>query len=173
MSEIKEKHIYVTVISYQNYELNPLIPETFMPSNFEMQPKIGSHRLPTHRRGVHRPPYPSFFFKRNLDITVTIVAVRQFWIKTVLSKVLIFLHFTVYKIEKKKYCDCLECTILVPFDPDIFDLFRGNASWLRFRQVTFKLPQFHIHNKLFLSCFLDFKKFLISFLCKIHIFNFS
>ena len=38
-------------------EINLLMPETFiMPSNFEMQPKIGSHRLPTHRRGAHRLP---------------------------------------------------------------------------------------------------------------------
>ena len=37
----------------RNY-INPLMPETFFPSNFEIQPKIGSHRLPTHRHGAHR-----------------------------------------------------------------------------------------------------------------------
>ena len=58
--------------------VNPLMPETFMPSNFEMKPKIGSHRLPTHRRGAHRIFFLILFFlKRNFDNTVTIVAVRQ------------------------------------------------------------------------------------------------
>ena len=31
---------------------NPLLLETFFPTNFEIKPKIGSHRLPTHRRGA-------------------------------------------------------------------------------------------------------------------------
>ena len=38
--------------------LNPLVPETFFPSNFEIELKISSHRLPTHRRGGHRKFFP-------------------------------------------------------------------------------------------------------------------
>ena len=34
--------------------INPLLPETFFPSNLEIEPKISSHRLPTHRQGILR-----------------------------------------------------------------------------------------------------------------------
>ena len=55
---------------------NPLMPETFMPSNFEMYPKIGSHRLPTHRRGADRKFFlhPFFFWKRNFDKVFKLIA---------------------------------------------------------------------------------------------------
>ena len=55
----------------------PLMPETFMPSNFEMQPKIGSHRLPTHRRSYEFFFLIPSFLKTKFDNTVTMVAVRQ------------------------------------------------------------------------------------------------
>ena len=32
---------------------NPLLQEFFFPSVFEIWPKIGCYRLPTHRRGAH------------------------------------------------------------------------------------------------------------------------
>ena len=40
--------------------INPLLPEVFLPSYFEIYRKIGSPRLPTHRRHAHRN---SFFFR--------------------------------------------------------------------------------------------------------------
>ena len=58
--------------------LNPLLPETFFQSNFEIQPKIDSHRLPTHRRGAYRNFFHGPFFKkkkRNFNYTMTIIAV--------------------------------------------------------------------------------------------------
>ena len=55
--------LYLESVLCDLLEFNPLMPETFMPSNFEMYPKIGSHRPPTHRRGAHRKFFsiPSFF----------------------------------------------------------------------------------------------------------------
>ena len=79
MPEMYEALFEVTESHGNRSPLNPLMPETFMPSNFKIQPKISSHRLPTHRHGAHRNffLYPFFFRKRNFDYTVTIVAVRQ------------------------------------------------------------------------------------------------
>ena len=38
--------------------INSLLPEPFFPSNIELQPKVGSHRLPTHRRCACRKFFP-------------------------------------------------------------------------------------------------------------------
>ena len=35
-----------------------LLPEAIFPLNFEIKPKIGPYRLPTHRRGAHRKFFP-------------------------------------------------------------------------------------------------------------------
>ena len=36
------------------FYVNPLLHEFHFALIFEMQPKIATHRLPTHRRGAHR-----------------------------------------------------------------------------------------------------------------------
>ena len=55
-----------------NSVLNPLyiyiVRGTFFPVNFELQPKIASHRLPTHRRGAHGK-----FFQWILFLTVKVI----------------------------------------------------------------------------------------------------
>ena len=63
-----------TIIHRVYAHFNPLLPETFLRANFEIYPKIDSHRLPTHRRGAHRN-----FFHDPLkkDYTVTIIPVSQ------------------------------------------------------------------------------------------------
>ena len=67
MLKILNFNIYNLIIYFNSQikSFNPLLPEIFFLSNFEILPKIGSHRLPTHRRGAHRNFFldPFFFFK--------------------------------------------------------------------------------------------------------------
>ena len=51
---------------YAWWTLNPLLPETFFSSHFEMKPKIGCYRLPTHRSDA-----PRKFFRWSLLILKT------------------------------------------------------------------------------------------------------
>ena len=54
----------------------------FSSSNFEIQPKIGSHHLPTHRRGKHRNFFldPFFFWKGNFDYALTHKCMNSFFV---------------------------------------------------------------------------------------------
>ena len=49
--------------------LEPLLPETFFSSHFEMQPKIGWYRLPTHERDAHKKFFPMItsYFKNEIS----------------------------------------------------------------------------------------------------------
>ena len=42
------------LLRFIGHSLNPLVPEFCFPLIFEIQPKSGSYRLPTHKRDAHR-----------------------------------------------------------------------------------------------------------------------
>ena len=48
-------YFYIRVpVFFTVFDINPLLPEAFFPSNIEIQPKMDSYRLPTPRRGTSR-----------------------------------------------------------------------------------------------------------------------
>ena len=54
---------HININETQNLVVNPLLDKLFFPSIFEIYPKTGSSRLPTHGRGAHRNLlyYPLFY----------------------------------------------------------------------------------------------------------------
>ena len=55
---------FTTVISYSWFNL--LLPEAFFQSNIDTYPKIGSYRLPTHRRGSSKNFFPRSLHKKEI-----------------------------------------------------------------------------------------------------------
>ena len=52
------------MIAHHIYHINPLLPETFFSSILRYSLKMGSYRLPTHRRDTRRKFFsmiPSYF----------------------------------------------------------------------------------------------------------------
>ena len=58
-------------INIINQGFNPLQPKTFFPSIFEIEPKRGSYRLPTHRRDAHRNFFHDAFLFLNQNFNNT------------------------------------------------------------------------------------------------------
>ena len=57
--------------------INKLVPEGFFRHIFEMQRKIGSYFLQTHRRGAHRNFFHVSFLKIDFGSTVEISTLRK------------------------------------------------------------------------------------------------